>query len=193
VFNLWKAAVDAIYDSARARAALEAGITDPDRPAWAHYVIDEQFHRRWGGTISMATLDAMCTYSKTKFPTWPTIVRMSAIDDRLTRPIVNCDIYWAEYKEANGDCATYRDRNIAAVEAMGKHLILGLHYGDIDRPNTGHLATPAQVRHYGGILASSTSDRVLALHGWKWSQELWGQAGMPEAVRYVRDLLASKE
>jgi hypothetical protein len=126
-------------------------------------------------------------------------VRISAIDDRLTRPIQNCDIYWAEYKEANGDCKTYRDRNIAAVEQMSEdtgreiYVIMGLHYGAIDRATTGHEATPAQVRHYGGILASSTSDRVLALHGWRFTQDLIDQPGMLEATRYVRDLFASFE
>jgi hypothetical protein len=193
----WKAAVDAIAGVTRTMSACEAAIIS--RAFWGHFVIDEPFHKRWGGTITLAVLDAMCGYSKTLFPTLPTIVRISAIDDRLTRPIQNCDIYWAEYKEANGDCKTYRDRNIAAVEEMSAdtgreiYVIMGLHYGAIDRATSGHEATPAQVRHYGGILASSTSDRVLALHGWRFTQDLVDQPGMLEATRYVRDLFASFE
>jgi hypothetical protein len=196
-YTRWKAAVDAIAGVTRTMSACQAAILT--RAFWGHFVIDEPFHKRWGGTITLAVLDAMCGYSKSLFPNLPTIVRISAIDDRLTRPIQNCDIYWAEYKEANGDCKTYRDRNIAAVEQMSEdtgreiYVIMGLHYGAIDRATTGHEATPAQVRHYGGILASSTSDRVLALHGWRFTQDLIDQPGMLEATRYVRDLFASFE
>jgi hypothetical protein len=190
----WKAAVDAIATNSRTMTALEAAISAGDpRPAWAHFVIDEPFHPRWGGTIGMATLDYMCSYSKSLWPTWPTVLRLAPNDHRLTRAVENCDIYWGEYKLSSGDPARYRDDCVEAADRMGKKLILGIHYGSFARPATGIPATPAQVEHYGGILAEAPSDICLALHGWTWTSRLYGQAGMPQAVGRVRDKFASRD
>jgi hypothetical protein len=193
-YTRWKAAVDAIAGNSRCMTALEAAIASgAPRPAWGHFVIDEPFHPRWGGTIGMATLDAMCTYSKTLFPTWPTILRVAPNDSRLTRAVQNCDIYWGEYKLSSGDPARYRDACVSAAEAMGKKLILGIHYGSFPRPASGIVITPAQLEHYGGILAEAPSDVCLAFHGWKWTAEMYAQAGMPQAVGRLRDKFASRD
>jgi hypothetical protein len=193
-YNLWKAAVDAIANNSRTMTALEAAISaGSPRPAWAHFVIDEPFHPRWGGTIGMATLDAMCSYSKSLWDTWPTILRLAPNDHRLTRAVDNCDIYWAEYKLSSGDPARYRDDCVEAAAAMGKKLIMGLHYGSFARPATGIPATPAQVEHYGMILADAPSDIVLGFSGWIWTSRMYGQAGMPQAVGRVRDKFASRD
>lgn len=190
-FNRWKAAVNAITNVPRTMTALQAAIAaSAPRPAWAHFVIDEPFHPRWGG-ISLSTLDLMCQYSKSLFPTWPTVLRLAPNDPRLTRPIVGCDWYWAEYKLSSGNPTQYRDAVIAAADAMNKGVIMGIHYGAFPSPGSSIYITPAQLRYYGAILGSSTSPRVVALHGWKYTAAGYGQAGMPQEVRYVRDLFAS--
>jgi hypothetical protein len=193
-FSRWQAQVDAIYDNARCRAALEAAISaSAPRPAWGHFVIDEPFHPRWGGTIGMATLDAMCSYSKLKFPTWPTILRLAPNDSRLTRAVDNCDIYWGEYKLSSGDPARYRDACVEAAAAMDKKLSLGIHYGSFPRPASGIVITPDQLEHYGGILAEAPSDVCLAFHGWRWTAAMYAQAGMPQAVGRLRDKFAARD
>jgi hypothetical protein len=191
--TLFAASVDAVYNNARAKAAVDDAIAaTPIRTGWGAFGIDEPFHPRWG-SVTMADLDYIYTHIKNRFPTCPTIVRMSPSDDRLTRAIVNCDIYWAEYTLARGEINAYRANNIAAVEAMGKQLIFGLHYKDFVRPNDPleRVITPDQMRHYGGILASEPSDSLVAMSGWKWTSVMHTQPGMQEAVRYVRDKFAS--
>jgi hypothetical protein len=193
-FTRWKAAVDAIANNSRTMTALEAAISaGSPRPAWGHFVIDEPFHPRWGGTIGMATLDAMCSYSKLLFPTWPTILRVAPNDSRLTRAVDNCDIYWGEYKLSSGDPARYRDACVSAAAALGKKLILGIHYGSFPRPASGIVITPAQLEHYGGILVEAPSDVCLAFSGWNWSERMYAQAGMPQAVGRLRDKFASRD
>jgi hypothetical protein len=193
-FTRWKAAVDAIAGNSRTMTALEAAISaGSPRPAWGHFVIDEPFHPRWGGTIGMATLDAMCSYSKLLFPTWPTILRVAPNDSRLTRAVENCDIYWGEYKLSSGDPARYRDACVSAAAALGKKLILGIHYGSFPRPASGIVITPAQLEHYGGILVEAPSDVCLAFSGWNWSERMYAQAGMPQAVGRLRDKFASRD
>jgi hypothetical protein len=193
-YTAWKAAVDAIANNSRCMTALEAAISGgTPRPAWGHFVIDEPFHPRWGGTIGMATLDAMCDYSKSLFPTWPTILRVAPNDHRLTRAVSNCDIYWGEYKLSSGDPARYRDSCVEAAAAMGKQLILGIHYGSFPRPASGIVITPAQLEHYGGILVEAPSDIVLAFSGWRWTAAMYAQAGMPQAVGRLRDKFASRD
>jgi len=189
--TLWKAQLDAIANNERCMNALEAAIADGT--ADAHFVIDEPFHPRWGGTIGMATLDAMCDYSKSLFPTWPTILRLAPNDHRLTRAVSNCDIYWGEYKLSSGDPARYRDGCVEAAADMGKNLILGIHYGSFPRPASGIVITPAQLEHYGGILVEAPSDIVLGFHGWIYSDRMYNQPGMPEAVRRVRDKFAARD
>jgi hypothetical protein len=193
-YTRWKAAVDAIAGNSRTLTALEAAISaGSPRPAWGHFVIDEPFHPRWGGTIGMATLDAMCSYSKSLFPTWPTILRVAPNDSRLTRAVDNCDIYWGEYKLSSGDPARYRDACVSAAAALGKKLILGIHYGSFPRPASGIVITPAQLEHYGGILVEAPSDVCLAFSGWNWSERMYAQAGMPQAVGRLRDKFASRD
>lgn len=190
---LWKHQQDLITGDPVLMAAMEAAIAAScPEPAWGRYLIDEPFHPRWGG-ISLATLDEMAAYSKAAFPTWRTILRVRPTDSRLVRPIVNVDTYWAEYKLSNGDVTAFREDNIAAVEAMGVDigLILGIHYGGFDSGQADRNITPAELRHYGGILASSPSARVVAMGGWKFSDAMYAQAGFPDAVKYLRDLFAS--
>jgi hypothetical protein len=193
-YTRWKAAVDAVAGNSRCLTALEAAISAGNpRPAWGHFVIDEPFHPRWGGTIGMATLDAMCSYSKLLFPTWPTILRVAPNDSRLTRAVDNCDIYWGEYKLSSGDPARYRDACVQAAAAMGKKLILGIHYGSFPRPASGIVITPDQLDHYGRILADAPSDVVLAFSGWCWTERMYAQAGMPGKVGGLRDFFASRD
>jgi hypothetical protein len=59
----------------------------------------------------------------------------------------------------------------------------------IDALRSENKTETAQLRHYGGILASTS--QTVAMGGWKYEDGLFRQAGFPDALRYVRDLYAS--
>jgi hypothetical protein len=187
-FDAWRDHADALYADTRIRSAMEAAIADGTLAA--HYVIDEPYHpSRYGGPIPFATVEQMFVYSKTLFPTWRTILRVDPTMDWLGRAMVGCDTYWAEYLKARGPIESYVQTRTEAAQDLGGDLIWGLHYAAFDRSGTPRDITPDEVRHYGGILARQAHS--IGLCGWKYTSSMWNQAGMPAAVRYIRDLLAT--
>ncbi len=189
-FTRWKAVIDACYDNTAIRAAINAKVTDGT--FWAHRLLDEPNRAdRYGGVIPIAVVEQMAVYSKSLFPGLRTLLRCSPIVPWFTRHITACDAVWAEYLLARGDVTTYRNATVAAAEGFGHQIILGIHYKDFDRPWTNRLITPSELRHYGGILASSTSDAVIGMNGWRYDGTMYNQPGFPDALKYVRDLFAS--
>jgi hypothetical protein len=117
-FDRWRAIVDSVANHATLGPLLDTAIADGW--AWAHHVIDEPYHlTRYGGPIPLATVERMCVYSKSIWPTWRTLVRVAPTYPWVTRHIVGCDTLWAEYLTRRGDCLTYRDDNIARAAAWG--------------------------------------------------------------------------
>jgi hypothetical protein len=189
-YDRWKDAIDSVYEDTRSRAALEAAILDGT--ASAHYIIDEPYHPyRYGGPIPFATVERMFTYSKQLFPTWRTILRVDPTMDWLARAMSGCDTYWAEYLKARGPIDSYIRGRTEAAQDLDGDLIWGIHYAAFDRSGTPRDITPDEMRHYGGLLARACGAYGIGLCGWKYTSSMFRQAGMPEAVRYVRDLLAS--
>jgi hypothetical protein len=189
-FDKWKAVVDAIHNDSTINGLLETAIAD----GWAfgHHVIDEPYHpTRYGGPISIATVERMCLYSKSLWPTWPTLVRVAPTFSWITRKIGGCDWLWAEYLTRRGDCATYRDTNIERASDLGyAGCIMGLHYSQFTGTG-GRDITPSEIIHYGKIMAAGDPTMVPAFGGWQYRQEWYRVAGAAEAVHEVRDYFAS--
>jgi hypothetical protein len=148
-YERWKAAVDAVADDPTIRPLLDAAVT----AGWAYacLVIDEPYHpTRYGGPIPIATVERMCLYIKSLWPTWPTVLRVApTFDSWLTRKILGCNWLWAEYLTRRGDVTTFRDENIARTAALGfDGVIMGLHYSQFHGTGTGDI-TPAEILHYG--------------------------------------------
>jgi hypothetical protein len=188
-FNKWKAVVDGIANNSTINTLLEAAIAD----GWAfgHHVIDEPYHpTRYGGPIGIATVERMCLYSKSIWPTWPTLLRVAPTFSWITRKIGGCDWLWAEYLTRRGDCATYRDSNIERASDLGyAGCVMGLHYSQFTGTG-GRDITPSELIHYGKIMAAGDPTKVPAFGGWQYKLSWYSQPGAPEAVRQVRDYFA---
>jgi hypothetical protein len=186
----WEAKADAMFNDPRAKAAIDAGIASGNVWLWG---IDEPFHlTRYGpGGIPFATVERMYVKLKTYWPTARTVIRVDPSDDRLPRAIVGVDTMWAEYNLKRGAIEAFKSSRLAAAADLDVDLVFGIHYFDFNGPGSRTYITPAQLRHYGGILADTSV--TVAMGGWKYSTTLFGQTGMRDAVQYVRDLYASRD
>lgn len=192
-FNKWKAIVDSVANHATIGPQLEQAIDDGY--AFCHHVIDEPYHlTRYGGPIPIATVEKMCVYSKSIWPTWPTMLRVAPTFPWITRHISGCDWLWAEYLTARGDVTAFRDANLARVTSLGfAGTIFGLHYKHFTAAETGRDITPSEILHYGKILASGTPSLVPAFSGWRFDTSWYNVAGAADAVRQLRDYFAGKD
>jgi hypothetical protein len=186
----WEAKADAMFNDTRAKAAIDAGIAAGSVWLWG---IDEPFHlTRYGpGGIPFATVERMYIKLKTYWPTARTIIRVDPSDERLPRAISGVDTMWAEYNLKRGEINAFKSSRLAAASALDVDLVFGIHYFDFAGPGSRTYITPAQLRHYGGILADTSA--TVAMGGWKYSSTLFNQTGFRDAVQYVRDLYASRD
>jgi hypothetical protein len=194
-YELWQALVDECADDPEIDAAIAAAIVSG--VLWCWLVIDEPNRPdRWGGEIPFATVERMCNYLKSKWPTGRTLVRISPTLDwwrRVGRHMVGCDTVWAEYLKARGTIAEYLTANLARCEDYDHDLIVGLHYGAYDHAGTTRYITPAELRLDGMYMASQTSSRIVGMSGWKYYSGLIAQAGFFDAEIDVRDEFASHD
>jgi hypothetical protein len=186
----WEAKADAMFTDTRAKAAIDAGIAAGSVWLWG---IDEPFHlTRYGpGGIPFATVERMYVKLKTYWPTARTIIRVDPSDERLPRAISGVDTMWAEYNLKRGEINAFKSSRLAAAAELDVDLVFGIHYFDFNGPGSRTYITPAQLRHYGGILADTSA--TVAMGGWKYSTTLFGQTGFRDALQYVRDLYASRD
>ena len=120
-FTLWRERVDLIAD-----IDLEPYIADGT--IIGHYLIDEpKSSGSWGGqAVSNGLLDQMAAYSKSIWPTVPTVVREHPTN--LTGfSWQHLDISWVQYNYRLGsDIDLYIERERAAAEEGGFGVVLGL-------------------------------------------------------------------
>jgi hypothetical protein len=197
-FELWKAAFDRILDDARAYAALVALIA-AERAA--HFVNDEPYTKvkRYGYSngIPITEMERCCQYSKSVLPDLPTMISLRPVPQRwwMTRHIDDLDWLACFYSENEGDCATFRDQNIARAIELDHGLLLAPHYAHIQYPSSGSAyATPAQALHYGTICAtpppSNPTYRTIGMLSWKYLAAMY-TPDFVESMRRVRNTLAS--
>ncbi|MFL5536085.1 MAG: hypothetical protein ACJ8AP_10310 [Gemmatimonadales bacterium] len=94
-----------------------------------HYMIDEPNDPyNWHGEpIPGSMLEEMAKYSKSLWPTMPTIVRSHpTYMDNFTTTYKYLDAAWAQYAERFGDPKAYLAANIAAARSKGLALVVGL-------------------------------------------------------------------
>jgi hypothetical protein len=131
-FETWKARIDTYRDVDFAPYVTEGLIL-------AHYLMDEPgAAKTWGGQrVSRAVIDSMARYSKSIWPSLPTLVR--ATPSWLATGDTNyhdLDIAWAQWAGPNhggsrGDTPeSFRDRNVAYAKRLGLGLVVGLNYID---------------------------------------------------------------
>jgi hypothetical protein len=162
-FARWKAKVDYLKNDAN----LNAGIAEGRFPI--HYIMDEpnRLDRYGSGGVQIGIVEDMCEYSKSIWPNWPTVVRVSPIISWFTRKINGLDFCWGEYLLARGPIVDFMHDCEDAIARLGIGIIYGLHYGGFDTAHTNRLITAAEIDYYGtNHLAQQSYARGLA--GWKY-------------------------
>jgi hypothetical protein len=194
-YDRWNVQMTALYTDARAREAIEDGVTDGT--VFAHYVIDEPFHlTRYGVPIPFATVERMMQRSKELFPAMRTLTRVDPTDVRYTRAMVGLDCMWAEYSLARGPIDSYLSTRIAAAENFGHELVLGIHYKHFEGPAgpDPRYIRPDELRHIGFKMATASANPVVvAMHGWRNEAGLVAQSGFLAALKEVYEAFAEND
>jgi hypothetical protein len=120
-----------------------------------HYMIDEPNDPfNWHGQpISGDILEEMAKYSKSLWPTMPTIVRSHpTYMDNFGTTYKYLDAAWAQYAERFGDPKAYLAANIAAAKSKGLALVVGLNItmGTLKKTEL----SAAQIENWGSALLS---------------------------------------
>jgi hypothetical protein len=175
--NKWKARV------ARFRGANFSSYVK-DGTIIAHYLIDEPTDpRNWGGRpVSPATLEEMARFSKSLWPSMPTVVRAEAGLIKWSRPYRYLDAAWAQYLYRKGNPSTYIRRVVGEAQRMGLGLVVGLNITK-GSPTKGKMSA-AQVRSAGAALLSSSYP--CAFISWTYDARQLNSASMRDAMRYLR-------
>jgi hypothetical protein len=176
-FSKWKARVDR-YRSVDFSSYISDGTVI------GHYLIDEPHCTTcWGGkAIPQDTVEAMAQYSKQYWPTMTTIAReaptwLAGYSGRY----VYLDAGWAQYTVRQGDINTYLSDNVAAAQAEGLGLIVGLNLLK-GGPNLTSL-TASQVKTFGSVLLSSSY--ACALISWQYDSGYFSRADVKSAMEFL--------
>ena len=120
--SLWQSRVDR-YRGVNFSSFIEDGTVI------AHYLLDEPNDpNNWNGQpVPPATVELMAEYSKSIWPTLPTVVRVDASYLTQGNPSYQyLDAAWAQYVERKGAPGDYLSRNVADAQSVGLQLIVGL-------------------------------------------------------------------
>jgi hypothetical protein len=177
-FAKWKAKFDALRTSPH----LAAGIADGTFPV--HYILDEpnRLDRYGSGGIQFSVVEDMCEYSKSVFPDWPTLVRISPILSWFLRHMNGLDYCWGEYLLARGPINDFMARHEDAMAKYSVGLFYGIHYAGFDSGNALRTITAAEMRLYGMKLTSQSYARGFG--GWKYVPSL-AQGDLYVAIKEV--------
>jgi hypothetical protein len=184
----WKQRLDELAGNTDLATFIASGL------AAGHYLIDQPYVAgSYGGqVVGPATLDAMAAYSKTLWPDLPTYIR-GAPSRYASASMLDLDGYWAQYSVRFGDCATWRDQQIAIATAQGKLLVTGLNVIDGGAEGAGYggsgrWMSAAEVRRYGSIMAGHAYPSAFVM--WQFQADHYAQVGMPSAWDWVAGVLA---
>jgi hypothetical protein len=123
----------------------------------AHYLIDEPYDpTNYGGrVVPGSTLEEMAKYSKSIWPTMPTVVRAEPAQIKWSGTYQYLDAAWAQYLYRKGNVNDYISKNVADAQRMGLALIVGLNIKDGGNPNLTHMSA-SEVQSWGSTLLNST-------------------------------------
>lgn len=181
-YDRWKARIDRFLPI---KDELNAYVGDGT--LFVHFLIDEPTApNSWGGqTVPFATLDQMAHYSHSIFPDLPAALR--------TAPTVlqgyawrHVDAAWAQYVTRKGPIGPYVSSEVAAAQALGLGLVVGLNIskgGDgssgFGLPNEWSMSG-AEILQYGHALLGSPYP--CAFVSWDARQEVIGRADVAAAL-----------
>jgi hypothetical protein len=183
-FNLdeWKAEV-ARFRNVNFRSYIEDGTII------GHYMIDEPHHAsKYGGkAISGSTLEEMARYSKSLYPSMPTIAR--TFPDYLAKwgPYRSLDAAWAPYVYRFGDPRKFVEYHANVAKREGLALIVGLNVLK-GGPNKNKMSA-SQVRDWGSALLSNSYP--CAFISWKYDSR-YLTSSVKDAMNDLRNKAESR-
>ena len=149
-----------------------------------NYLIDQpNCSTCWGGqVIPQDMVEAMAQYSKSIWPSLTTIAR--AETDWLaeyTGEYVYLDAGWAQYVVRKGDVNTFLTANVAAAQAKGLGLIVGLNVlkGNTDLSSL----TASQVKTFGSVLLGSSY--ACAFISWQYDPIYFSEPDIKSAMAFL--------
>lgn len=195
----WKARIDQYRDVDFA-PYVEEGLV------LAHYLVDEPDAKpSWGGQeISRADLEEMARYSKSIWPTLPTVVRATPAwlaEEHATYS--DLDIAWAQWEGPGRRWPTpeaFRDENVAKAKLLGLGLIVGLNQlnggdgssgvrGTTENPNHWEMSA-AELARVGTLLVQTPY--ACAFVSWRYDAAFETRAGMLDALDSVASVAATR-
>ena len=164
-----------------------------------HYILDEPHDpSNWGGhTVSRATIDEMARYSKSIWPSMPTIVRgwPAYLKGYHYRYL---DAAWAQYSARFGNVSTWLKKNVG--DAQGSHLALVVGLNQLAGGGKGGLAgfyrrgfyamTGKQMRAWGATILSSSYP--CAFLSWAYNSRYMNRSDIKSARAYLASKAGSK-
>jgi hypothetical protein len=157
-----------------------------------HYILDEPHDAsNWAGkTVSRATVDEMARYSKSIWPSMPTIVRgwpkfLKGYNYRYL------DAAWAQYSGRFGNVSTWLKENVRDAKASGLALVVGLN--QLQGGSKGGLngfyrkgyysMSASQMRSWGSTILSDSYP--CAFLSWQYHAKYMGRSDIKSASTYL--------
>ena len=180
----WKARVDA-YRKVNFSSYIKDGTII------GHYILDEPHDpSNWGGrTISRATVDEMARYSKSIWPSMPTIVRgwpayLRGYNYRYL------DAAWAQYSARFGSVSTFMTNNVRDAKASGLALVIGMNQlaGGNSSGLRGYYSgrysmSASQLRTWGAVMLANSYP--CAFLSWAYNARYMNRSDIKSAKAYL--------
>jgi hypothetical protein len=157
-----------------------------------HYILDEPHDpSNWAGrTVSRATVDEMARYSKSIWPTMPTIIRgwPAYLKGYKYRYL---DAAWAQYSARFGNISSFMANNVRDAKASGLALVIGMNQlqggakGGLNGfYRRGYYAMSAsQVRTWGAAMLANSYP--CAFLSWAYNSKYQGRSDIKSAKAYL--------
>jgi hypothetical protein len=144
----------------------------------------------WGGTaISWATLEEMAKYSKTIWPSLPTVA-LVAPSELAAAPFrwTYLDAGWAQYTMRRGGLSQYLSTQVAQAKAEGLGLVTGLDL--LSGGSAGAPMTASQVKEFGTALAREAN--TCAVVSRRYDSAYLSRTGVRDALDAVATIAKSR-
>ena len=172
----WKSRIDLFRSK-------DIGSYIKDGTITGHYLIDEPNDpRNWNGrTVSPATVEEMAKYSKQIWPDMATIVR--ARPDYMGYNHRYLDAAWAAYLSRWGDVDDFLKKNVAAAQARGLALVVGMNVMKGGTPK-GTRMTAKEVESWGSAMLNSSYPCAFLMY--EYNSDFLSSSGMGSAMDALR-------
>jgi hypothetical protein len=198
----WKARIDRYRD-------VDFGPYVEEGLILAHLLVDEPYaEQSWGGReISQAVVEEMARYSKSIWPTLPTVVRAPPtwlVEGDTT--FTDLDMAWAQWNGPERDGGhwrtpeEFRDENVARAKQLGLGLIVGLNQLNAGDGSSGVSGTTNNPGHWqmsagelvrvGTILAETPY--VCAFVSWRYDAAFEARADIRAALDSVASVAQTR-